>query len=108
MEGFNPARFKGKTAAVLGLGRSGLHAANLLARNGFKVLASDTRPRPEVRDFAAQHHPKVKWEAGGHSSRLLACGFAVKSPGIPSGAPILERLRKRGVPVFSELEVALA
>ncbi len=93
---------------MLGLGRSGVAVANLLASKGFKVLASDQRPHKEIRPIAAKLKPKVKWEAGGHSDRVLRCAFAVKSPGMPPGAPVLERLRAAGIPIFSELEVSLA
>src|ERR1700733_6120851 len=103
MNEFDSSHFKNKTAAVLGLGRSGLNVANLLARKGFKVFVSDSRPRADVKGLAAKLHPKAKWEAGEHSDKLLKCGFAVKSPGIPSHAPILERLRKANIPVFSEM-----
>ncbi|MBI5596168.1 MAG: UDP-N-acetylmuramoyl-L-alanine--D-glutamate ligase [Elusimicrobia bacterium] len=105
---FVPAAWKRGPAAVLGMGRSGLAAARLLAKKGFKVLLSDERPRKDLRAAAARLPPGVSWEGGGHSERLLRCRFAVKSPGIPSKAPVLERLKAAGIPVFSELEVALA
>src|SRR6185369_1650182 len=57
---------------------------------------------------AAKLLPKVQWEAGGHSDRVAKCAFAVKSPGIPSRAPVLAKLRGANVPVFSELELSLA
>ena len=105
---FAPGAWKRGPAAVLGMGRSGLAAAKLLARKGFKVLLSDERPRKDLRAAAAKLPAGVSWEGGGHSDRLLKCRFAVKSPGLPSRAPVLERLRAAGIPVFSELEVALA
>ncbi|MBI5201210.1 MAG: hypothetical protein HY925_06460, partial [Elusimicrobia bacterium] len=105
---FDPAAYAKTEAAVLGMGRSGVAVANLLASKGFKVLVSDHRPHKEVRPAAEKLKDKVKWEAGGHSDRLLRCAFAVKSPGMQPGAPVLEKLRAAGIPIFSELEVALA
>lgn len=105
---FDAKVYARKRACVLGMGRSGFEAARLLARKGFKVLVSDARPRRELRDLAAKLPGKVKWEGGGHSDRVLKAHFAVKSPGIPSHAPVLGRLRDAGIPIFSELEVALA
>jgi len=105
---FTPKAYKGRKAVVLGLGKSGLAAARLLARKGFRVFVSDLRPRRDLRAAAAKLPAGVKWEAGGHSDKLLGFDFAVKSPGIAHHAPILAKLREAGLPVFSEVEVALA
>ncbi len=105
---FSPKAYRGRTAAVLGLGKSGLAAARLLVRKGFRVFVSDAKPRAEVKAALGRLARAVAWEGGGHGPRLLKAGFAVKSPGLPSRAPVLARLRESAVPVFSELETALA
>ena len=106
--GFDPREVRGQRAGVLGLGRSGLAVARLLARKGFPVLGSDSRPRAELAKAVKGLPASVRWEGGGHSDRLLACAFVVKSPGLKPDLPVLARLREKGVPVYSELEVALA
>ena len=109
MAGFDPKSFKrGKLAGVLGLGKSGRAAAKLLAKKGFKVLGSDARPKAELQAELKGLPKSVKWEWGGHSDRLLKCAFVVKSPGLPPSMPVLKKLAEKGVPVFSEIEVALA
>jgi UDP-N-acetylmuramoylalanine--D-glutamate ligase len=105
---FMPKAYRGQKAAVLGLGKSGLAAARLLKAKGFQVFVSDKRPRPEVKAALGRLAASVAWEGGGHSKRVRKAGFAVKSPGLPSGAPVLAELRAARVPVFSELELALA
>ncbi|MFA6004142.1 MAG: UDP-N-acetylmuramoyl-L-alanine--D-glutamate ligase [Elusimicrobiota bacterium] len=105
---FDPKAYRGQTACVLGLGRSGQAAARLLKRKGFKVFGSDRRPRPELRSALGRLAGAISWEGGKHSDRILRSGFVVKSPGLPSRAHILEKLRASGIPVFSELETALA
>ncbi len=105
---FQPKAFKGKKACVIGLGRSGLACARLLARKGFSVLGSDSRPRAEIKAQAGRLPAAVAIEGGGHSERVLKCAFAVKSPGLPPSLEVFRRLKEAGVPVFSELEVALA
>lgn len=95
-------KLKKGRAGVLGAGKSGVAAAKLLRRKGFEVLLSDKRPRSELPKL-----PGVVLEGGGHSDKLLKCAFVVKSPGLPPDLPILEKLRAAGVPVFSELELAL-
>ena len=90
------------------MGRSGQSVARLLARKGFKVLGSDSRPRGELKKALKGLPSQVKWEGGGHSSRLFACSFVVKSPGLKPDLPILKKLADKNIPVYSELEVALA
>lgn len=106
---FDPEPSRGhKLACILGLGKSGQAAARLLKRKGFKVFGSDSRPRPQLRKVLGRLASAISWEGGGHSDRVLKSDFAVKSPGLPSRAPVLDGLRACGIPVFSEIEAALA
>ncbi|MBI3566239.1 MAG: UDP-N-acetylmuramoyl-L-alanine--D-glutamate ligase [Elusimicrobia bacterium] len=105
---FDPKKFRKKYAGVLGLGKSGQSVAKLLVKKGFRVLGSDARPRAEVNKGFKGRPAKVSVEGGGHSDRLLDCAFVVKSPGLKPDLPILKKLAEKGVPVYSELEVALA
>ncbi|MBI5629576.1 MAG: UDP-N-acetylmuramoyl-L-alanine--D-glutamate ligase [Elusimicrobia bacterium] len=108
MERFEPGAFKGRKAGVLGLGRSGTACAKLLLSKGFSVFASDSRPAPELKAMLGRAPKRLDWEGGRHSRKLLQCAFVVKSPGLSPDLPILSRLRDARVPVYSELEVALA
>lgn len=105
---FDPRSFRKKLAGVLGMGKSGQSVARLLAKKGFKVLGSDARARAELKKVLKGLPAKVKWEGGGHSDRLLACSFVVKSPGLKPDLPILKKLADKNIPVYSELEIALA
>lgn len=105
---FDPREFKGKKACVLGLGKSGLACARLLLRKGFTVFGSDSRPREELKKSLGRLPPRLSWEGGGHTDRILSCAFAVKSPGMAPALPVFAKLKERAIPVFSELEVALA
>ena len=105
---FNPADFKGKTALVIGAGKSGAACANLLYAKGFAVLLTEKKPAAEVRQKLKSLSRGVKVETGGHSRAALACGFAVKSPGLSHANPLITALKKKKVPVFSEIETALA
>jgi len=90
------------------LGRSGAECANLLARKGFKVLASDSGPRDGLGRALQTLARGVEVETGRHTDAVLRAAFAVKSPGIDPDLPVLKRLKARRIPVFSEIEVALA
>src|SRR5579883_758699 len=105
---FDPKAYKRKSAAVIGLGKSGLAAAKLLAKKGFAVHGSDSRPARELKLLLGRLPGNIRVEGGGHSERLLKCALAVKSPGLPPSLPIFGQLEAKGVPIFSELEVALA
>ncbi|MCX5783115.1 MAG: UDP-N-acetylmuramoyl-L-alanine--D-glutamate ligase [Elusimicrobia bacterium] len=101
---FSAEKFKGRKACVLGLGKSGSACANLLALKGFDVLISDSAVKPPPMEVAGS----VEIERGGHTDKILDCGFAVKSPGIPPNSQAIEKLKGAGIPLFSELEVALS
>ncbi len=105
---FTPREYKGKSAGVIGLGKSGRAAARLLLSKGFKVFGSDQSPRLELKNSLGALAERIRFESGEHSERLLKCAFVVKSPGLPPHLPIFSKLKEAGVPVFSELEVALA
>lgn len=102
---FKASELKGKKACVLGIGKSGLAAAQLLSKKGFKVFISENS---DVNISALDLPKNAQVETGGHTDKVFDCGFAVKSPGIPSGAKILKELKKRNIPVFSEVEVSLS
>ncbi|MCX5785269.1 MAG: UDP-N-acetylmuramoyl-L-alanine--D-glutamate ligase [Elusimicrobia bacterium] len=105
---FHPEKFKNKRALIIGAGKSGAACAGLLAARGFSVLLSEAKKAAEVRDKIKGLPAKVKVETGGHSREVFACGFAVKSPGMPRSNPLIVSLEKKGIPVFSEVEIALA
>ena len=103
---FKPAQWQGKKAGVLGLGKSGRAVAELLAAHDIPVLISEENAVPQADKLSFP--PNITVETGGHSAQLFACDFLVKSPGISPRAAVLAEARNRQIPVFSELEVALA
>ncbi|MHB2025738.1 MAG: UDP-N-acetylmuramoyl-L-alanine--D-glutamate ligase [Elusimicrobiota bacterium] len=108
MTQFNPKAFSGGRAGILGLGKSGLACAKLLAKKGFSIVACDAKPASQIRKLAGRLSSKISLESGGRHKRLLRCAFIVKSPGINPQNVVLKRAKILGIPIFSELEVALA
>ena len=95
-----------KKIVVLGGGISGYGSAILAKKKGFDVLLSDAG-RIADRYRAKLDEWQVPYEEGGHSEELiLAASEVVKSPGIPDSAPIVRKIRERGIPVVSEIEFA--
>jgi UDP-N-acetylmuramoylalanine--D-glutamate ligase len=95
--------------AVIGLGRSGLAAARLLAREGARVYASDAGASEAVQSAAtALRAEGISAEGGAHDmTRIRAASLVVLSPGVPPDAPPVAAARDAGVPVVGEVEVAL-
>lgn len=82
-----------KKALVIGLGVSGKEAARFLKWKGFHVDTHDKDPAKAI-GFPFLEEPGVDFD------------LAILSPGIPPTNPIVERLRKAGVKVIGEIELA--
>lgn len=100
--------YSGKTVAVIGLARSGLACANLLHSLGAHVRVTDSKQRRELADTIRQlASSRIVLECGAHTEDTIAgCDMAVLSPGIPDTALPVQWARARGIPVYSEIEVA--
>lgn len=95
-----------KRLVILGAGESGVGTAILGKKEGYEVFVSDFGKIKETYKQVLIHH-EIDWEEGGHSERkILSADIVMKSPGIPDTAPIVLNLRKKKVPVVSELEFA--
>jgi UDP-N-acetylmuramoylalanine--D-glutamate ligase len=91
-------------ACVLGLARSGRAAALALARRGVEVVGVDASSDIEAPELAAAG---IELKLGAEGFELPAnVGVLVKSPGVPSLSPLVVAARARGVPVWSEVELA--
>lgn len=84
---------------VYGLGRSGLAAAALLARQGHEVVAYDQRPKPEE---VARLEALGGRMTGAPTS--AAAEICVAAPGVPFDHPDLAALRRSGVETIGEVE----
>jgi UDP-N-acetylmuramoylalanine--D-glutamate ligase len=95
----------GKKVVVAGAARSGVAAAQLLARRGAAVTLSDVRP--SLSDAAALETAGIALELGGHSAATFAAAdLVVLSPGVPRNQPVIESARRAGIEVIGELELA--
>jgi UDP-N-acetylmuramoylalanine--D-glutamate ligase len=95
----------GKKVTVAGAARSGIAAAELLARRGARVTLSDTRA--EVQEAEPLRKLGVELELGGHRTETFSdADLIVMSPGVPPEQPVIEHARARGVPIIGELELA--
>ena len=91
---------------ILGAGESGTGAAVLAQKQGMDVFVTDMgKIKPEYKDLMDRY--QIPWEEGKHTEEIvLAANEVIKSPGIPDEAPIVKKIKERGIPVISEIEFA--
>ncbi len=88
---------------MLGLARSGEAAALALARRGVRVVGVD---RNGELDVGRLRESGVEVVLGAEDPALVDdVDLLVKSPGIPSEAPLVAAARARGVAIWSEVEL---
>ena len=99
---------RGKKVLVVGLGKSGLAAALFLRRQGAQVTVSDVRSAEALaRDLPALLDEGIMVETGGHGLLTFRRqDLIVVSPGVPLDTPELAQVRKFGLPILGELELA--
>ncbi|HXX67635.1 MAG TPA: UDP-N-acetylmuramoyl-L-alanine--D-glutamate ligase [Polyangiaceae bacterium] len=97
----------GKRVVIVGLGKSGAAAARLCLRLGARVVANDGKPRDELTEEARSlERLGAQLVAGGHAeARMSDADLVVVSPGVPR-LPEIEAAERRGVTVWSEIELA--
>jgi UDP-N-acetylmuramoylalanine--D-glutamate ligase len=95
-----------KRLVILGAGESGIGAALLGIHHGYDVFVSDGSPVKDKyrRDLEENNIP---FEEKQHTEELiLNADEVMKSPGIPDKAEIVKKIRAKGIPVISEIELA--
>ncbi len=91
---------------VLGGGESGVGTALLGKKEGYEVFVSDFgRIKEKYKDVLIQN--QIDWEDEKHTEeKILDADVVMKSPGIPDKAPIVKKLKEKGVEIISEIEFA--
>ena len=97
---------KDKRVWVLGLGRSGVAAARLLAARGARVIGVDNADDEALQTVAKSLKAQgVETRLGVQELGQVAADLAVLSPGFPPENAVLREVVNAGVPVVSELEI---
>ena len=95
----------GKDVIVVGGGRSGAAAAELLRARGARVTLADAASALEAGDRLARLG--VTLALGPHEpDRFASADLLVLSPGVPANQPAIDAARRAGVPVIGEIELA--
>ena len=95
-----------KRFVILGGAESGVGAALLAKQQGYDVFLSDGGSlKNEYRNELLA--VGIAFEEGQHSEeKILNTDEVMKSPGIPDKAAIVKKIREKGIPVISEIELA--
>lgn len=97
---------KDKRVLVVGLAKSGLAAAKLLTKKGTAVTITDDKPKRFLTTVLKDVPRGVRVEVGSRKIFSQPFDLIVTSPGVPWNHPDLVKARKRGVPVWPEIELA--
>jgi UDP-N-acetylmuramoylalanine--D-glutamate ligase len=103
-----PPSLRDRKVTVVGLARSGVAAARLLAREGARLTVTDRRRAEELASpLAALDGIAARRALGGHErADFEGADLVVVSPGVPLAIPEIALARARGVPVWGEIELA--
>ena len=104
----NEKKFEHKRVLVIGLAKSGVAVAKLLLHQGAMVTVNDRIPLEENPDAKSLIEEGIRVLAGSHPVDLLEehFDFVVKNPGIPYHNCMVEAAIKKGIPVYTEIEIA--
>jgi UDP-N-acetylmuramoylalanine--D-glutamate ligase len=95
----------GKHVVVVGAARSGVAAAELLARRGARVTLSDMKDAIDAAE--PLRAAGVMLDLGSpDASAVRTADLVVLSPGVPIELSVVVEAARRGVPVIGELELA--
>ena len=100
-------RIRNRKIGIIGMARSGVAAALLVNRFDGSPFVSDSGTRDRLAEpISRLETAGIPYEIGGHTDRLLECDYLVVSPGVPLTVDILKQAKARGLPIFSEIELA--
>jgi UDP-N-acetylmuramoylalanine--D-glutamate ligase len=103
-----PPPLRDRKVTVVGLAKSGVAVARLLAREGARLTLTDRRTEAELAaPLAALDGVPARRAFGGHDrAHFEDADLVVVSPGVPLAIPEIAFARARGVPVWGEIELA--
>ena len=97
--------YKNKKVLVIGLARSGKAAIRLLNKLGAQIYLSE-RNEPSKQDLEFLEANNVTVYNQDMSVFEKDYDLVVKNPGVPPVSPIVKRLKKRNIPIITEIELA--
>lgn len=101
-------KFGGKTVLIIGLKRTGVSVARFIAQRGGRVRITDRQSAAQLAEELAQLVDIAPEICLGTEAETLLDGIdlVIPSPGVPCTASLLVAAQRRGIPVWSEIELA--
>lgn len=98
----------GKAVLVIGLKRTGVAVVRCVSARGGRVRVTDRQTQSQLAtDLASLADIRIDLRLGADDETLLeGIDLVVPSPGVPRTAPLLQAAGRRGIPVWSEIELA--
>jgi UDP-N-acetylmuramoylalanine--D-glutamate ligase len=97
---------KNKRVLVVGLGKSGLAAAQFLKEQGATVTVSDARPATLIKELPSLLEQGFAVETGSHGLLTFRRqDLIVVSPGVPMSTPELMQVKALGMRIIGEMEL---
>lgn len=100
---------KGKKVLVFGAGKSGIGAADLLGSVGAQPVIYDGNAELDkeavLHKTNGKYQPEI-WAGEFPEGALDSLDLVVLSPGVPTDLPLVKSFYKKGLPVWSEVELA--
>ena len=100
---WNPAN---KRIAVIGMARSGLAAADVLASRGAMVTLYDGKPASQLAEALLYAEQRGIVAQPGSEKVGAATELVITSPGVRREAPVLLDAQARQIPIWGEIEAA--
>ena len=103
-----PPDLQDRSVAIIGMGKSGVAASQLLQAVGARVTIADEKEESGLQDRVARLRggPIRVMTGTALQEALHDVELVVLSPGVPSDHPALETMRDRGVRIVGEIELA--
>lgn len=103
----SPARYRDQDMLIVGLGASGVSALRFLAKEGARLVVTDSRAAPAGIETLRAEFPDVAFRLGGFDAPRPLTRFseAVVSPGVSLDEPFVRELVAANVPIIGDIEL---
>lgn len=98
-----------KRVLIVGTGKSGINAGKLLIEKGAEIVFYDDNAALDVQKLLAQFEnvENIRIVLGELNEKILSdIDLMVISPGVPVDSPVANLVREKGIPIWSEIELA--